>query len=110
MISRSDLDRNGYAPTILQENTERCFLCGRSDRKLDRHEVFGASNRSKSKQDGLWVTLCHMPCHEGKDGAQYNPEIRLELQNLAQKAAMEAYGWTVEGFIYRYGKNYLIER
>jgi hypothetical protein len=54
------LDRNGYAPSILQTE-ERCFLCGRTDRKLDRHEPFGGPYRAKSKADGLWVLLCHYP-------------------------------------------------
>lgn len=99
-------DRNGYAPSILQDDLSHCFLCGRCDRKLDRHEVFFGPYRDKSKVDGLWVMLCQQPCHEGKNGAQYNRAIRERLAAEAQEKAMEAYGWTTEQFIQRYGKNW----
>ena len=98
--------RNGYAPSILQDDLTHCFLCGRRDRKLDRHEIFNSDYRTKSKHDGLWVMLCNQPCHEGKDGAQYNREIRERLSAEAQEKAMEVYGWTTEQFIARYGKNW----
>ena len=101
------LDANGYAPSILTEDLDHCYLCGRRDRKLDRHEVFGASNRQKSKSDGLWVPLCHVPCHEGKDGVHGNAEIARELKHDAQQIAMDYYGWSTEEFIRRYGKNWL---
>lgn len=101
--SRSD----GYAPSILQDDLSCCFLCGRRDRKLDRHEVFCGAYRIKSKADGLWVLLCHYPCHEGKDGAQYNPEIRAELSRYAQRKAQERYGWTLDKWRSRYGKNWI---
>lgn len=100
------MDRNGYNASLLQSDLRCCFLCGRRDRKLDRHEVFGGAYRGKSKADGLWVTLCHFPCHEGKDGAQYNREIRDALSAYAQEKAMTAYGWTTDQFIQRYGKNW----
>ena len=95
-----------YKPSILQED-DCCYLCGRRDRKLDRHEIFNAAYRDKSKEDGLWILLCNTPCHEGKDGAQYNPVIRKKLAEIAQRRAMETYGWDVAAFRSRYGKNYL---
>ena len=102
------LDSNGYAPSILQDDLENCFLCGRCDRKLDRHEVFfGTAYRKKSKADGLWVKLCHEDCHEGKNGAQYNRAVRNRLSAYAQQRAMEVYGWSTAEFIERYGKNWL---
>ena len=103
----SDLDRNGYAPSILQEDTSRCFACGRCDRKLDRHEAFFGSNRRKSKAYGLWVTLCHDPCHLGKDGYQYSASKAGGLRAFAQIKAMEEYGWSVQDFRELFGKNYL---
>jgi len=100
------LDRNGYAPSILQTE-ERCFLCGRTDRKLDRHEPFGGPYRAKSKADGLWVLLCHYPCHEGPDGAHGRRRVAEYLRAYTQGKAMEVYGWTQAEWIARYGKNYL---
>lgn len=98
----------GYSKSILQEDMSHCFLCGRCDRKLDRHEVFfGSAYRQKSKADGLWVLLCHEDCHEGKNGAQYNREVRNKLSAYAQKKAMEYYGWDMDDWRKRYGKNWL---
>lgn len=44
----AELDRNGYAPSIVQADTSKCFLCQRSGVKLDRHEIFGNAMRSKA--------------------------------------------------------------
>lgn len=102
---RSKFDRNGYAPSIIQDDTTRCYLCGRRDRKLDRHEPMQGAYREKSKADGLWVLLCHVPCHEGQ--AHGNREVRERLCRDAQAAAMKHYGWTVDDWRRRYGKNWL---
>lgn len=97
---------NGYGPSILQTE-ERCFLCGRRDRKLDRHEVFGGAYRDKAKHDGLWLLLCHEDCHEGPRGAHGSRRVRDFLRSYAQSVAMEKFNWTTEDFIREYGKNYL---
>ena len=102
-----ELDRNGYSESILQEDTTCCFACQRRGRKLDRHEAFPSSNRQKSKAYGLWVTLCHDPCHLGKDGYQFNANKAYGLKAFAQIKAMEYYGWDIKEFRSRFGKNYL---
>lgn len=102
-------DRNGYSPSIIQEDTSSCYLCGRRDRKLDRHEPFGGPYRQKSKRFGMWVVLCHHPCHEGREGAHGNPAVNRDLRAAAQRAAMHTYGWTTADFIREFGKNYLEE-
>lgn len=99
------LDRNGYAPSIVANTETRCFLCGCSDQKLDRHEIFHGAYRAKSKLHGLWVPLCHFRCHLG--GVHKQAYLDLDLKAKAQQAAHGAYGWTSEEFIERYGKNYL---
>ena len=99
------LDRNGSAPSIVQEDLSFCFHCGRTTGKLDRHEIFSGAFRTKSKADGLWVMLCHEKCHLGLMGKEAE-EVR-NLRRIAQVRAMSTYGWTVEEFIARYGKNYL---
>lgn len=105
--SHSKLDKAGYAPSIVQEDTTRCFACGRRDRKLDRHEIFFGALRNKSKQYGLWVTLCHEPCHLGKDGYQYDASKSYGLRAYAQAKAMKKYGWSTEKFRELFYKNYL---
>ena len=101
--------RSNYAPSILQSEEDQayCFLCGRCDKKLDRHEVFPGPFRNKSKELGLWVTLCHDTCHEGRNGAQYNAAVAKRIKGKAQRVAMRVYGWTTEDFIREFGKNYL---
>ena len=101
------LDRNGYAPSILQTEEEQqyCFRCGRRGVKLDRHELYGGAYRSKSKALGLWVTLCHVPCHLGE--AHGNPAETLRLRQKGQRAAMKYYGWTPDDFRARFGKSYV---
>lgn len=104
------LDRNNYAPSIIQPETDypRCWICLRTDGKLDRHEVFaGAGRRDKCKRLGLWVYLCHGEHHMyGPEAVHNNAKAREALQRIAQIKAMQAYGWTAEDFIREFGKNY----
>lgn len=101
------LDSHGYVPSIMQSDLSRCYRCGRTTGKLDFHEVFGGSNRKKSKNYGLWVVLCHDSCHLGTWGVHYNAEVMEQLHREGQIAAMEAYGLSKEEFIKKFGKNYL---
>ena len=101
------LDRNGYAPSLLDKEENTCFLCGRTSGKLDRHEAFPAANRQKSKKYGLWCSLCHYECH--LNGVHVHAVMGRYVKREAQKAAMREYGWTTEEFIKMFGKNYLEE-
>ena len=99
------LDRNGYAPSIMQTDLGKCFRCGRTTGKLDRHEIYGNANRQKSKRLGLWVVLCHQDCH--LNGAHAQKKIADALKQAGQVAAMKTYHWTKEDFIREIGRNYL---
>lgn len=99
------LDRNGYAPSIMQQDLTRCYLCGRSCEKLDRHEIFHGAYRSKSKELGLWVMLCHWNCH--LNGVHAHGTISQLLKAQAQQRAMDYYGLTTDEFISEFGRNYL---
>ena len=102
------LDKNGYAPSIIQEDESRCWLCGEGGDNLNRHEVFGGAFREKSKRLGLWVNLHHSPCHVyGEHEVHQDPEKNRALKAAAQRAAMEAYGWSIEDFRFEFGKNYI---
>lgn len=95
------LDKNGYAPTILDSERGECFLCGRRG-ETARHEVFHGPYRQKSKAFGLWVYLCpecHSAIHEGGD-------YERGLKRYAQECAMMDYCLTVRDFIREFGKNY----
>lgn len=104
------LDGAGYAPSIMQRG-ECCALCGRSwGAKMDRHEPWGGiANREKSKALGLWVTLCHIGCHEGPGSVHDDAALARELRKDAQRAAMLRYGWSREEWIRRFGKSELSE-
>lgn len=99
------MDANGYNPSILQKDLSYCYLCGRSCEKLDRHEVFYGANRSKSKELGLWVMLCHGSCH--LNGVHKFPKHYEYMKQKAQRVAMKHYGWSKEDFIRIIGRNYL---
>lgn len=104
------MDRNGYNPSILQEDTDVCYFypCPTCTvGKLDRHEVFGGALRAKSKRLGLWVAICHIGCHLGPQGVHECRERREALQKAAQLKAMEVYGWTEEDFRREFYKSYL---
>lgn len=101
------LDRNGYAESVIQQDKTKCFLCGRRNDKLDRHEPFGGALREKSQRLGIWVCLCHSGCHQGPDGVHSNAEKAKKLKRQAQEIAMEYYGWSLDDWHREFGKNYL---
>lgn len=95
------MDKNGYNESIMP--SVGCYLCGRGG-DLARHEVFGGTGRrSKSKEYGLWVTVCPR-CHEQ---IHMHGDIARSLRAVAQSAAMQEYGWTTTDFITKFGGNYL---
>ena len=100
------LDRYGYSQSVFG-NMSSCFLCGKRNCKLDRHEIFGNAYRDKSKRLGLWVLLCHDGCHQGNDGVHRNASKAEGLRKMGQTVAMMKYGWSTEDFIKQFGKNYL---
>jgi hypothetical protein len=96
------LDRNGYAPTIMQR-AERCYMCGRTG-VLQRHEIYGSAYRDKSKALGLWVLLCPA-CHY--DLHHVHAEQKMWLREHGQKRAVQRYGWSENEFRERFGRSYL---
>ena len=96
------LDRNGYAPTIMQR-AERCYMCGRSG-ILQRHEIYGNAFRDKSKALGLWIWLCP-DCHN--EVHFVHADRKLELREHGQKQAQKYYGWNDNEFREKFGRCYL---
>ena len=99
-----ELDRNGYAPSILNRNAEyACEICLHTG-AVQRHEVFHGPYRATSKAFGLWLNVCphcHYLIHNG-DG-----KLDKFLKENAQKKAMERYRWTEDDFRQRFGKSYV---
>lgn len=99
------LDRNGYVPSLIHEDG-RCYFCKRTDRKLDRHEVFhGTGNREKSKRYGCWVELCHS-CHEALHNGK-TVYLEKRLKRDVQHMAMVHYVWSEDEFRNIFGKSFL---
>lgn len=92
---------------------DECFLCGQNGHSdpLNRHEIFyGSGRRQLSIEDGLCVMLCHSKCHQnGPESVHMNHDVDLRLKRIGQRYALVKHGWTVEQFIERYGKNYILE-
>lgn len=97
--------------SIIQEDKERCYLCGMNAyfEPLDEHHVYGGANRKLSEKYGLKVYLHHSRCHifNPKTAVHANEKLNRELKADVQAKAMEHYGWTVEDFIKIFGKSYL---
>lgn len=92
--------------SILQKNTDRCFVC-HSNIWLEWHHVFGGALRSKSERLGLKVRLCHYCHNEPPYGVHQNQELRQKMQAYAQGKAMAHYGWDRERFIQEFYKSYI---
>lgn len=80
---------------------------------VERHHIFGGSNRNKSDEDGLWApfTKAH---HTGKMSVHMNKEMKVMCHIIGQLAWEKhnvARGMTEEdarkAFLKRYGKSYL---
>lgn len=98
------------AESIIQQDKTHCFICEMSEcgDHLDKHHIFGGALRGKSEQYGLTVYIHHNKCHIfGKNSAHMNRNVQAKLERIAQKKAMEYYGWTAEEFSRIFYKNYL---
>ena len=94
---------NGYNPSILNTHEGRCYLCGRYG-ETARHELYYGNYRKTSKLYGLWVNLgpaCHNTIHMHGD-------IARSLRKVAQEAAMDKHGWTVNDFRDFFGRSDLL--
>lgn len=96
--------------SIIQDGTTHCYLCGQNPcgDPLDKHHIFGASNRNKSEKYGLFVYIHHNKCHIfGKKAVHANASVNNALKAHAQKIAMQHYNWTVDDFRSIFGKSYI---
>lgn len=96
------LDKNGYTPSLFALEPHTCFRCHKVG-DVARHEIFFGPLRSKSKQYGLWITVCPT-CHEL---IHSSGELQDYYHKLAQALAMLYYNWNAAEFRQRFYKNYL---
>lgn len=90
-----------------------CWLCGRNGNgdSLERHHIFGASNRSKSERDGLVVYLCGNRCHRNGPYAVHNCKATMQrLHEFGEREWLANHiGATINDFRREFGSNYLEE-
>ena len=89
--------------TIFDQDTRRCYICGRYT-ATDTHHVFQGSNRESSDKYGLTVRLCrecHAYIHEHPQS-----DVAISLKDRAQRTAMDYYGWSLDEWRSKFGKDY----
>ena len=96
------LDRNGYSPSLLNKADNECYLCHKQG-ALQRHEIYGASNRDFSKKLGMWIDVCPR-CHSL---IHNNPVDHIPLKQEGQRIFEREYGH--ERFVAVFSRNYLEE-
>ena len=85
----------------------KCWLCGKVG-AVERHHIFGGSNRDKSERDGRVVLLCGDTCHRnGPRAAHQCAETALELKKYGERKWMYEHEASTDDFRREYGKNYL---
>ena len=89
--------------SIIQEDTDYCFICGRYGAEV-HHIFFGTANRKLSEKYGLTVGLCYNH-HRGNKGVHFNRKLDLELKQMAQRRFIEVYPEV--DFLAVFGRNYL---
>lgn len=86
--------------------TGECYICGKYA-ELERHHVYNGALRKKSEKYGAVVNLCHYCHNEPPDGVHYDQEADDWLKATFQRQLMKEHGWSIDDFIYQFGKNYL---
>ena len=84
----------------------KCYLCGRNW-AIEKHHVFGGSNRKKSEKYGMTVDLCHWCHNEPPDGVHHNSEQNKRLKAGFQGKFEETH--SREEFRRIFGKSYILE-
>lgn len=102
-MSRTGHVKDSERWSCIQPGLDYCFLCGKYNTPLDKHEVFhGTANRQKSKDLGIVVALCPA-CHRL---VHSNRKTDAKLQEFVQKI-YEAQGHSREEFMSVFHKNYV---
>lgn len=92
------------AHSIITDDYDHCYLCGRWLVNGEIHHVFGGSNRKNSEKYGLTVRLCHTCHNEPPHGVHFDPIVRHALQREAQLIFEKTH--SREEFMRIFGRNY----
>lgn len=89
--------------SILQ-NEKECYIC-KTRIWLERHHIFGGSNRKWSEKYGLTVYLCHNHHNEPPEGVHFSKRNGTALKQIGQTAFEACYPEL--DFVKIFGRNYL---
>lgn len=94
------------AKSIIQ-NTKECYLTGSTYNLHEHHCLYGTGLRKLSEKYGLKIWLRADLHNMSNQGVHFNPELDLKIKQMAQRKAMEHYGWDIPKFIEIFGRNYI---
>ena len=114
MAGKTDRVKDSNRFSIIS-NINRCYVCGTKD-NLHIHEVFGGSNRAKSKEYGMVIALCGPHHNMSSAGIHFNKGLDEHVKKQAEKYWILEYcdknlsaEEKIKEFIKVFGKNYLEE-
>lgn len=90
--------------SVFTDDMDHCYFTGST--QIERHHIFGASNRKKSEEDGFVIPLRYDLHPNGANAGNGAKLMDLKLKKMAQVYWEEHLG-TREEFMKRYGRNYL---
>lgn len=114
MAGKNDKIKDSERYSIVVKDLSRCYICGSSPTHI--HEIFGGSNRAKSKEDGMCIGLCAFHHNGSKFGVHFNKELDDRIKQQAERIWIDKYTSKdlsmeerIQKFINRFGRNYLDE-
>ena len=90
--------------SIFTDDMDHCMFTGSPD--IERHHVYGASNRKRSEKYGFIAPLRRDLHPNGVQAGKDAKTLDLELKQRCQRYYEEHYG-SREDFIREFGRNYL---
>lgn len=93
--------------SILQGDTKRCYITGRTNNLHLHHIFFGHGLRQISDREGFVVYLIPELHNMSNDGVHFNRELDLWLKRACQAKYEETH--SREEFIALIGRNYILD-
>ena len=86
-------------------NVRKCYKCG-TTYDLHKHHIFGGGRRKQSEKYGCWCYLCGKHHNLSNAGVHFYKPFDLQLKIECEHKLIYSYGWSIDRFIYTFGRNY----
>lgn len=103
-MGKENTSRMKKLTSVFTDDMNACIFTGSTT--VERHHIFGASNRKKSEKHGFVVPLRPDLHPNGVFAGKDAKKIDMKLKTMAQEYYEKHYG-TREKFIRVFGKSYL---